>query len=568
MIRKITKTGKKSSISITLALLLGTGAAWGQCTSCTTVLSGNNTVTPDANSTVCIAAGTTYSGRINVNKSGITICNSGTFAGTINYNANNSGLVINNLGLFTPNSVTLSSPATLNNGSSDGGATVVASASWEGYFGNAIGVAPVINNYASWKSQIQPLPGGTITNASGATWNAYLTTSADLAITNAGTWSSQIQEGGNSPTISIAHNAGSWTGNLGGGSGSLRLAVSGPWVMGFNFPSGAANALTTAAGTATTLNGALVLNGTVAIVNNGSLTLPSGMGTLSSTSSLTMGRGSQLAITGDLYTYGTLINQGSITVSHDFQNYAGGVVTGPSAAPSGTIQVANYTVNAGSFGADGSYLDLCDGTPPTPASNGFDVRGGTVGSNVTFCAARGPLPVVLTSFGAQLRQGQVVVEWATASELNNSAFVVERSADGRRFEALQTVAGHGTLATASTYAATDAQPLPGLSYYRLRQLDQDGTSAYSPVASVHRAVASFGAYPNPTPDALTLDLRALPAGPYTLRLLSLPGQVLLSQTLAGGEAQPISLAHLPAGTYLLEVAAATQGRSVQRIVKR
>ena len=551
---------------------LAVGTAWAQCTTCnTTFTSATNNYTAKQGEIICIPAGVTFSGKLNVPQGGVTICNSGTITGTITVNTGATGTVINNLGTIDTNNLTLQAPATLNNGSSDGGATVVASASWGGYFGSSISVAPVINNYASWKSQIQPLPGGTITNASGATWDAYLTTSAALAITNAGTWSSQIQEGGNSPTISITHNAGSWTGNLGGGSGSLRLTINGSWTMGFNFPGGAANALTTAAGTTSTLNGALGLSGTVAIVNNGTLNLPSGMGTLSSTSSLTMGPGSRLAITGDLYNYGTLANQGAITVSHDFQNYAGGVVTGASAAPSATIRVANYTVNAGSFGADGSLLDMCDGTPPTPASNGFDVRGGTMGNNITFCApanqATEPLPVVLTRFDAQLRGAVVLVQWATASEVNSKEFVVERSADGRQFETLQTVAGHGTLATASTYAATDAAPLAGLGYYRLRQVDFDGSRRYSPVVSVRRA-AAFSAYPSPTPDGLTLDLRALPAGPCALRLLGLTGQVLLSQALAGGQAQPLSLAHLPAGTYLLEISAAGQACSVQRVVKR
>jgi hypothetical protein len=592
---------------------LAGGTAWAQCTACSTTLtSATNNYTAKQGETVCIPAGVTFSGKLNVPQSGVTVCNSGTITGTIAVNSNAVGTVINNVGTMATDNLLLDAPTVLNNGSSDGGATVVAGASWAGSLGARITVAPTITNYASWSAQVQPLPGGTITNRDGASWSGYLTVSGNLAITNAGTWSTQVQEAaGSSPTISITQNGGRWSGTVGEGSGSLRLVNNASWTVGFNFPSGSNNAFTTASGATSNLSNYLGLNGTVALTNDGTLTassgmglngtttltnngtltvsnylglngtatlanngtlrVPGGMGALGSASSLTNAAGSTFAVTGDFTNQGALRNLGALTSSGNFTN-SGTITGGAGAAQRGTIQAAGYTVNNGDFGADGSFLDFCDGTPPAPASDGFDSRGGTVGSNVTFCAPAssqpaGPLPVVLTQFGAQLRGAAVLVQWATASEINSREFIVERSADGRQFEALQTVAGHGTRATASTYATTDAAPLAGLSYYRLRQVDVDGTRTYSPVASVRRA-AAFSAYPSPTADALTLDLRALPAGPCALRLLSLPGQVLLSQMLAGGEAQPLSLAPLPAGTYLLEVISAGQHRSVQRVIKR
>lgn len=565
MMQTTTTTKNSRRIALVLGLLGLANSARAQCTTCSTTLTAKtNNYTAKRGEVVCIPAGVTFTGTINVPQDGVTICNSGTITGTISVNSGTVGTVINNVGSISTNTIRLDAATVLNNGSSDGGTTVVAGASWGGYLGGTITAAPTINNYAGWQAQVQPLPGGTINNRSGATWNAYLTTSAALTITNAGTWSSQIQEASNSPTISIVQNGGNWSGGVGGGSGSLRITNNANWTQGFNFPSGGSNAFTTASGATATFNGYLGLAGTVALLNSGTMNLTGGMAALGGASSLTTTAGSRFAVTGDFTNQGTVANLGTLSSTGNFTN--SGTITGAAARPSGAIRAAGYTVNSGNFGANGSFLDFCDSTPPTPASNGFDSRGGTVGSNVTFCSAAA-LPVVLTSFGAQLRQGQVVVQWTTASEVNNKEFVVERSADGRQFEALQTVAGRGTLATASTYTATDAQPLPGLGYYRLRQVDLDGTRTYSPVASVSRA-AAFGAYPNPTPDALALDLSALPAGPCAVRLLSLPGQVVLSQTLAGGQAQALSLAHLPAGTYLLEVTSAGQGRSVQRVVKR
>ncbi|MDO7886060.1 T9SS type A sorting domain-containing protein [Hymenobacter cheonanensis] len=548
---------------------LPSAAAWAQCTTCSTTLDAKtNNYTAKRGEVVCIPAGVTFTGTINVPQDGVTICNSGTITGTISVNPGTVGTVINNVGAISTNNIRLDAATVINNGSSDGGTTVVAGASWGGYLGGTITAALTITNYAGWQAQLQPLPGGTINNRSGATWSGYLTVGADLAITNAGTWTSQVQEGSNSPTISIIQNGGTWSGYVGGGSGSLRITNNASWTQGFNFPSGANNAFTTARGATTTLNGYLGMGGTVALTNSGTMNVPNGMAAVGSTSSLTNAAGSTFAVTGDFTNQGTLSNLGTLTSSSNFTN--SGTITGGGAAQRGNFRSAGYTVNNGNFGADGSYLDFCDSTPPTPASNGFDSRGGTVGTNVTFCAAAQsttPLPVVLTHFSAQQRGAVVLVQWATASEVNSKEFVVERSADGRQFEALQTVASRGTPAAASTYTATDAQPLAGLSYYRLRQVDQDGTRRYSPVANVSRAVA-FGAYPNPTPDALTLDLNTLPPGPCAVRLLSLPGQVLLSQALAGGQTQLLSLAPLPAGTYLLEVTSAAQSRSVQRVVKR
>ena len=555
---------------VCLSFMLGSSApAWSQCTSCDTVVDGTvGSYAATAGSTICIPAGTTYGGTIEVTQNGVTICNSGTFTGTLNVAAGVTGTVINNVGTISTGNIRLNAPAVLNNGSSDGGATVANGASWSGYLGGNIAATATINNYASWTAALQPLAGGTITNRPTATWDAYLTTSADLTITNAGAWKTQIQEGGNSPTIAITQNGGSWTGGLGGGSGSLRITNNATWTQGFNFPSGSANAFTAAVGSTTTLNGYLGMGGTVALVNNGTMTMPSGMDHVGAASSLTIGASGTFAITGDFVNDGTVLNRGTLTASGNFFN--NGTITGPTAQPRGQVRAGSYTVNNGSFGADGSYLDFCDGTPPTPASNGFDARGGAVGSNVTFCAANSstqPLPVTLTSFTATPRAEAVLLHWATASELNNKEFVLERSADGRQYQALQTLPGRGTVLTASTYAATDAQPLPGLSYYRLRQVDLNGTRSYSPATSISRTTA-LSAYPNPTADVLTLDLRPLPAGPCIVRLRSLPGQVVLAQTLAGGQAQSLSLAALPAGIYLLEVESATLGRSVQRIVKR
>lgn len=95
-----------------------------------------------------------------------------------------------------------------------------------------------------------------------------------------------------------------------------------------------------------------------------------------------------------------------------------------------------------------------------------------------------PLPVQLKSFNAIVANRTVALSWATAAESNNDYFSIERSEDGVRFEAVGKVKGAGTTGVRTDYAFTDDQPLSGVSYYRLKQTDFDGTESFSRTVSV------------------------------------------------------------------------------------
>jgi hypothetical protein len=177
-----------------------------------------------------------------------------------------------------------------------------------------------------------------------------------------------------------------------------------------------------------------------------------------------------------------------------------------------------------------------------------------------------PLPVELKSFTAQLRNGQVNLNWVTASERNNQGFEVQRSQDGREFSTVLFKKGNGTTSARSTYDAVDARPLAGLSYYRLKQIDNDGKFSYSPVVTVKNAgltEASF--YPNPTSGKLTVALpQATTAEGLRVRIADLTGRVLREQTLpVTGE---LDLTSLPAGTYVVTVGTGDQ-QVTRKVVK-
>jgi hypothetical protein len=168
-----------------------------------------------------------------------------------------------------------------------------------------------------------------------------------------------------------------------------------------------------------------------------------------------------------------------------------------------------------------------------------------------------PLPVTLVDFTAQAEGPHAVrLAWATAQEVNNAGFTVERSLDGRTFQAIGTVAGAGTSAVRHDYTLLDAQlPIgPTLLYYRLRQTDLNGDFAYSPVRSVSLTPLAAGLVVYPTRVAAGQSATYLYTGPAqagTLDILNVLGQVLGSVALDGRASGPVPLAGLAAGIYFV-----------------
>lgn len=110
----------------------------------------------------------------------------------------------------------------------------------------------------------------------------------------------------------------------------------------------------------------------------------------------------------------------------------------------------------------------------------------------------GILPVELLSFNAVDAPAVVQVNWVTASERNTSHFVVERSADAEEYAVVGTVPAAGESYAVLHYAMDDAHPLHGLSYYRLKQVDRDGSTAYfGPVAIHHTTMRTAWAHVSP-----------------------------------------------------------------------
>ena len=190
-----------------------------------------------------------------------------------------------------------------------------------------------------------------------------------------------------------------------------------------------------------------------------------------------------------------------------------------------------------------------------------DLRGGVTTLPVTFTIGAQPLPVELVAFVAEAQGQAARLNWSTASEKNSARFEVERSAAGRRFGRIGEVAAQGSSTTAVAYSYLDreAVQVAVLVYYRLRQVDQDGTFSYSPVRSVafKQLAPAFDLYPNPALAAITLDLTRVPAGTFHLTVVDGLGRTVRQLEVMGATTRTLDLSELAIGTYLVRLIGTT-----------
>jgi hypothetical protein len=206
----------------------------------------------------------------------------------------------------------------------------------------------------------------------------------------------------------------------------------------------------------------------------------------------------------------------------------------------------------------------------TDACNGWEgwyVDDIAVGS----CMERSLLPVAWLGFDAVRQGSRVLLHWATEREYQNTGFAIERSTDGRSFHHIGWVDAGLTATTRQEYTFEDTtwpSRSPRL-YYRLRQVDTDGSTSYSPIRTV--AIANDDAvlaFPNPAEDILNLQWSASTAAPATIALLDVYGKSVLTTTpQQTATTTTLSLKGLPGGVYFLAVTTDGAEQQVQRIVK-
>ena len=115
------------------------------------------------------------------------------------------------------------------------------------------------------------------------------------------------------------------------------------------------------------------------------------------------------------------------------------------------------------------------------------------------------LPVELTSFTAKQSVSSVELRWATATEVSNFGFDIERANLGSQnnqtnWEKIGFIKGHGNSNSPNNYSFIDSKPLSGKSQYRLKQIDKNGAFKYSNTIEVGTVILKYDLaqnYPNP-----------------------------------------------------------------------
>lgn len=180
------------------------------------------------------------------------------------------------------------------------------------------------------------------------------------------------------------------------------------------------------------------------------------------------------------------------------------------------------------------------------------------------------LPVELVRFTARNSGTTVQLQWLTASEIQNEYFAVERSSDGKIFDSIGRVAGHGTTAQGAAYSFADEQPLPDASYYRLKQVDEDGSHAYSAVVTVTRTAARKVAHVYPTITTDNLQVSVEHAGAMRQVLVwDMMGKQMLQKVLDQNILHhTLDVSNLRGGSYVLVLLDEQGQRQTTRFMKR
>jgi len=163
-----------------------------------------------------------------------------------------------------------------------------------------------------------------------------------------------------------------------------------------------------------------------------------------------------------------------------------------------------------------------------------------------------PLPVELISFTGHAEKNYNMLEWITASEINNDYFTLEKSPDGIAFDTLATIDGAGNSNIVLNYSKTDEHPYPHISYYRLKQTDFNGNYKYSriiPLLHSGNAVALEYTY-NADADELTVFFIANDNRQKSVELIDAIGRKIYTATTQDAYMQ-INTAAYAKGVYFL-----------------
>lgn len=213
-----------------------------------------------------------------------------------------------------------------------------------------------------------------------------------------------------------------------------------------------------------------------------------------------------------------------------------------------TANTANSVITG--FDANGRYNEYS-----IPSFSEFWLHGSTSGS---------PLPVTLTSFNAICNDYGKEITWTTASEKNSDYFAIEFSRDGINWESVANVDAAGNSNSENNYSHLDSSNPLENSYYRLRQVDMDGTSVfYGPIsASCEVKASSISVFPNPASASFTVNVKsAYQVGVAEMSIQNNQGKVIWSNNIQlekGSNNFNFDHLNLESGTYIISLSSSKE----------
>ncbi len=187
--------------------------------------------------------------------------------------------------------------------------------------------------------------------------------------------------------------------------------------------------------------------------------------------------------------------------------------------------------------------DLLWGEDPMPSSRG------------SLNALQQVLPIELIYFRGEAVAERVLLSWQTLSEQNNDYMAVEHSTDAKNFREVGQLKGAGTITAPQSYQLWHDSPRPGVNYYRLRQVDFDGTASYHGVIAVYfkGGRKELLLYPTPTSGLLTVELPEAREERTELAIYDMQGRILHRILLeSSSQREEVSVEELPPGPYFLQ----------------
>jgi len=251
----------------------------------------------------------------------------------------------------------------------------------------------------------------------------------------------------------------------------------------------------------------------------------------------------------------------------------------------GTYNTTLYPLNATNTAGMAGWTVIKAATAAGPwildgtcvASTATQVMRNGMNGFSAFAAAQSlvPLPIELLSFSGKNEGKRNLLEWSTATEINNDFFTLEHSEDGINFTEFATIDGAGNSQSVINYSTYDNSPYNGTTYYRLKQTDFNGDFSHSTIIAIENklnTVTLDNIHPNPTSNDIYFDFYTPINGEIQIQVLDYTGRVVVNEFInltEGKTTLSSKMSALAKGVYSLRVTFETTGfTEVTKIIKQ